>query len=289
MPATALSPFYYVHTSDIVGAAATIIVETGVENASYPAANLVNLSFAKIAAPAKVTGTTGYWQGDFGAAQRVDFVVFWHNGDEDVQLVYEAHSSASWGSPTVSGSVVCPAKRADGYTRKVAIDVRDLAGYSASGFRYFRVGMVSNGVAVGLKVLLCAQVRQLTRDFQWGVGDDDQQTGVVMKTSASVRWGYDLGSAPRLLKATALLSDADAERVREWHRACAGAVGLTVLVPEPTNLLDVWPGYFAQSGASGEQGGVVISRVSHQRAYADVNALAQLTIEELTAGDPEWN
>lgn len=289
MPATSLSPFYYFHTADFVHAAASIAVQSGsTGDTAYPAANLVNFTPAKIAAPAKVTGGTGYWIGTFPAAQRVDFVIFWHNAEEAINLVFQMHASDSWGTPTVSASVAAPAVRADGYTRKVAIDLRDVSGYSTGGLQYFRVGAAGNSAPLGLKILLASRVRQWDRDFQWGVSVDDNQTGILQRTDGGVRWAYDLSSAPRVMRGTALLSDVDAERAREWHRACAGLVGLTAVVPEPTNLLGVWPGYFSPGSYGIDAAGLAISKITTQRQSPDISQLAQIAIEELCAGDPEW-
>lgn len=284
--ADATTTFYYFRPSDNVAPNATPTVETGTADASYPVANLTLLSYAKIAAPSKLAEMTGAWLLDFGSAQRVDYVVLWHNFDAGITVSVQMNATNSWGGPTVTTSPTIPAKRANGYTQKIGVDLRSVSGYTTSGLRYLRVIATGNSVPVGLKVMAFSTVRQLASDFQWGVEDDDDQIGITMKTDAGVPWAYDMASAPRVIRGSALLSDADAAAVREWHRACAGFVYPTVIVPEPTGT-DAWLVRFSPGGFSIEAPTLGVSKVSHQRGYADANQ-TQLAFEEITAGDPEW-
>lgn len=280
--------FYYFHPADNVAPNGTASVQTGTADSAYPVANLTDLSYAKIASPATLAEVTGAFLIDFGAAQRIDYVVLWHNLDAALACAVQMHASNSWGAPTVNKSVTIPAKRADGYTRKVGVDLRSVSGYTTSGLRYLRINVSgSNSVPIGLKVLAFSRVRQLSRDFQWGVQDDDNQVGIDMATDAGVPWAYDLGSAPRVLRGSALLSDTDAEAVREWHRACAGRAKVTAIVPEPSGT-DVWLVRFLSGGNFAiAQAGPVVSRVQHQRSFTDAN-MTNLAFDEITAGDPEW-
>lgn len=279
--------FYYFRPSDNVAPNATVTT-SGTEDSSYPLTNIADLTYAKLAAPAKLTGTSGAFILDFGSAQRVDYVVLWHNFDAGLAVSVQMHASNSWASPTVTTSPTIPVKRADGYTRKVGVNLRSVSGYSTGGFRYLRINVSgTNSVPVGLKVLAFSSVRQLSADFQWGVQDDDNQVGIDMATDAGVPWAYDLGSAPRVLRGSALLSDTDAEAVREWHRACGGRAKVTAIVPEPSGT-DVWLVRFLSGGNFAiAQAGPVVSRVQHQRSFIDAN-MTNLAFDEITAGDPEW-
>jgi hypothetical protein len=285
--ATVIDPFYYFHPSDEVASDATVTVQTGTEDSAYPATNAVDFTPALIAAPAKVDETTGIWQGDFGAAQRVDFVLLWSNFDAGVTAFFRMSDSSTFATTPVDAAFTIPARRADGYARKVWIDVRSISGYSTTGRRYFRVGASSaSAEPIGIKVMAFSQVRQLSRDVQWGREDDEQQIAVVMKTDAGVRWGYDLASAPRVLRGSALLSDTDAEAVREWFRACAGVVTPTVIIPDPL-VNDAWLVYWSPAGFSIESPSLVVARHQTKRAFTDANQ-THLAFEEVTAGDPEW-
>ncbi len=290
--ADASDTFFYFWPSDNVAPLATISVIDGTEDPAYPAANATDLSFAMIAAPAKLLETEGGWQGDFGTARRVDLAVIWHNGDEDLPMVFEMDAAAAWGgSPgaTVSESFVLPAKRADGYTRKVGVDLRLNDNYSTGGFRFFHVaagGSPSNSQPLGIKILLYSRVRQLSRDFRWGVTDSEHHISITQKTDAGVRWAYDMTGAPRSLRGSGLLTDTDAEAVREWFRASAGTVKPITIIPEPT-INDAWVGYFSPGGVSIESATLGVAAISNTREFADANA-TELQFEEVTAGDPEW-
>lgn len=278
--------FYYFHPADNVAEDATITVTTGTEDTAYPADQLVDLTPKLLHAPAMIEETSGAWVGDFGAAQRVDYVVLWHNLDAGTACAFQMHASNAWSSPTVSGSFTIPARRADGYSRKVVLDVRALGGYTTAGLRYFRLVVTgTNSVPVAAKILLFNTVRQLSVDFQWGVEQTDQHIQVVMATDAGVRWNVNLASAPRRFRGTLLLTDTDAEAVREWVRAAAGSVHPVVLIPEPTQN-DAWFGYLSTGEAVAAP---TLTTMAHAtvRQYTDVN-MTSLVLDEVTAGDPEW-
>lgn len=271
----AATPFYYFRPSDNVAPNATVTT-SGTEDTSYPLTNLADLTYAKLAAPAKLTGTSGAFILDFGSAQRVDYVVLWHNFDASLAVAVQMNATNSWATPTVTTSPTIPAKRADGYTKKVGVDLRSVSGYSTGGFRYLRINVSgTNSVPVGLKVLAFSSVRQLSRGFLLGLEDIEQQTSIQMQTDARVPWAYDLSSAPRGLRGKSILSDTDAESVREWFRACAGSVKPTVVVPYPSGT-DAWIVRWASDG------------LTTQRRLADVNEVS-LAFDEITAGDPEWD
>lgn len=287
--ADASTTFYYFHPADNVAPAATPSWQTGTEDTAYPATNATDLSYAKIAAPAKITGLTGALLLDFGSAQRVDYVVLWHNFDASLDVSVQANAANTWSGPTVTTDLTIPAKRADGFTRKVGVDLRSVSGYSTSGLRYLRIDVSgTNSVPIGLKVLAFSRVRQLSVDLRWGVVDDDNQIAIDMMTDAGVPWAYSLASAPRSLRGSALLSDVDAELVREWHRATAGIVSPFVIVPEPTTD-EAWLVRWSRNAGpfSIQSAGLVVSTRSHQRDLTDWNQ-SQLAFDEVTAGDPEW-
>ncbi len=271
----ASTPFYFFRPADNVAPNATVTIGTGSEDTDYPKENLADITYATLAAPAKLTGVTGAFILDFGAAQRVDYVVLWHNFDAALATSVQMNATNSWGGPTVTTSPTIPAKRADGYTRKVGVDLRSVSGYSAGGFRYLRINVSgSNSVPIGLKVLAFSSVRQLSRNFLLGLETTERQTPIVMQTDARVPWAYDLGSTPRSLTGSSILSDADAESLREWFRACAGPATPTALVPDATTT-DVWLVRWASDG------------LANRRRYVNINE-TELAFDEITAGDPEW-
>lgn len=283
----ASDPFLYFHPDDNVAPDATWSVQTGTEDSAYPATNAPVVTPDLIASPAKLEETSGAWLGDFGSAQRMDLMVLQGNFDAGATVRCQLNAANSWAGPTVNALFTIPAARADGYRRKVWIDLRSASGYSAAGFRYVRiVATTASSNPIGIKVWLFETVRQLSRDFQWNVETGEQHVGIVMKTDAGVRWGYDLASAPRTLVGQALLEDSDAEAVREWFRACAGIVTPTVIIPEPT-VNDAYVVFWSPNGFSIESPNIVVAKQANTRQYTDVN-LTRLAFEEVAIGDPEW-
>ncbi len=269
-------PFYYFRPSDNVADSATPTVQTGTIDTNYTVANLVDLSYAKIAAPAKLTGVTGAFLLDFGAAQRVDYVVLHHNFDAGLAVAVQMNATDSWGAPTVTTSPTIPAKRADNYTRKVGVDLRSVSGYTTSGLRYLRINVSgANSVPIGLKVLAYSSVRQLSRGFLLDLDDTEHQTVIDMQTDAGVPWAYDLMSAPRSLRGASTLSDTDAESVREWFRSCGGRANVTGITPYPETSTEFWLVRWAANG------------LTTRRRYVDINDV-DLAFDEVTVGDPEW-
>jgi hypothetical protein len=279
--------FHYFHPDDNVAPNATPTVETGTANASYPVANSTLLSYAKIAAPSKLAEVTGAWLFDFGSAQRVDAVVLWHNFDAGITCKLQGNATNSWGGPTVDATLTIPAKRSDDFTVKVYRDLTGVTGYSASGFRYWRLTVTGNSVPVGIKILLFSQIRTTSKNFQWSYAANEHQTAIQMTTDALVPWAYDLTAAPRQFVGTVPGTDADATKIAEWFRACAGPVHPTVIVPNPSEN-DAW----LCRWSSGQTGAIAPSaatmRLEAVRRFTNVN-FRQLVFDEITAGDPEWD
>lgn len=126
-----------------------------------------------------------------------------------------------------------------------------------------------------------------TRNISWGLSWLEHQTGVVMSTDALVRWPYDLTAAPRLLSADIEATDADALALKEWMRACGGAVKPTVMVPDQSDP-DPMFGYLTNgSGVAPISPSVQVLQQQDTHQFID-SRLMRIAIEEITAGDPEW-
>lgn len=288
-----MANFRYFHPADNVAPLATVTADTGTEDTSYPLTNATDLSYALIAAPSKLNEMNGAWVFDFGTAQRIDALVLWHNFDAALSVEFQGHTANSWTSPSLSGTVVIPAKYADDHTVKVHLDLTTLAGspsgYTTTGYRYWRllVGGPSenNSVPVGMKILLFSQIRQTTRNIRWGWSRDLVTTGVKMSTAARVRWAYDLDAAGRLLTAEIPGDDSDVPAIHEWVRACAGFVKPTVIIPNPA-VNDAWLVYLDED-AGPITPTLATLTVGAPYTFYQLNPL-RLRAVEVTAGDPEW-
>jgi hypothetical protein len=280
-----MSNWKFFRPSDNVAPNATITTG-GTVNMSYPLANAPKLDYANLANPSLLTGTSGDWIFDFGSAQRVDWIVLWHNFDAALACSFSGNATNSWGGPTITTALTIPSKRADDYTVKIHKDLTGVSGYSASGFRYWRLNVTgTNTVPIGIKILLFSTSRSTTRNIRWGGNFDEHQISINQATDAGHPWSYPLGGG-RSLRFSIRPTDADEVILKEWHRSCQGSVKPTVVIPDPT----VNDAYLVRWGA-GMFGPIDpslgVHTLSDQRTYRNVHDM-QIGFDEITAGDPEW-
>jgi hypothetical protein len=281
-----MANFHYFHPSDNVAPNATPTTG-GSANASYPLVNATDFTYKNIPNPFKLTGTTGDLILDWGAAQRVDGVVIWHNLASGTAYSLQMNATNAWGGPTINISGTAPAKRSNGYTIKLYHDLTAVAGYTTTGLRYLRFNVSgTNDVPVGLKILTYQLKRTLLRNMRWNWGRDVTQTGIRMATDGRVRWGYDLTSAPRMLRLSIPGKDADYDAVVSYVDACAGFVKVTTIIPRPT-VNDAWVGFLSTGSPDIPSPSVEIFQMSAPYELTNVNPM-NLSLEEITAGDPEW-
>jgi hypothetical protein len=221
-------------TDNVARNYATIGVNSGSEDADYPAAYLAD---GRPGRPAKLTTNAGSWVFDFGSATRVDLVAL--GAHNITAATIEANATNAWGSPTLSAALTIPAPTADGHSVNAWLDLTAVTGYSAGGFQYWRL-VVSGSVpcAVG-ELWLGSQKRVAERNYMWGFGVGETHANIAHMTEFMVPLVYALGSRQRQLGVTFRASDAGALLLREWFRAMKG-VGLTsVFIPDSTTN-DAW-------------------------------------------------
>ncbi len=282
-----MANFLYWHPSDNVAPNATPTWSTGTANASYPVANATDLRYAKLASPAKIAEVTGALLLDFGSAQRVDYVVLWHNFDAALACAVQMNATNAWGAPTVTTSPTVPAKRKNNYTKKIGVDLRSVSGYSTGGFRYLRINVSgANSVALGLKVLAFSTVRSTVRNIGWGLKWVRQQMAVDMTTDAGVPWTYNLGGARRQLSGDILAKNADAVALDDWFDACDGRAKITAVVLDPSDP-DPILGQLGDGGLSLVAPGLKAFQTEDTHDFTHAHQ-RRLVIDEVTAGDPEW-
>lgn len=277
---------YFFLPTDLVSDTATPTVETGTAATGYEPAYLIDFSDANRQRPAKLTTTTGAWLLDFGSAQRVDFVVLWHNFDAALANVkIQMNATNSWGGPTMSATVVPPAKLGDGSTVKIFQDMRTVSGYSTGGFRYLRVALsTANSVNLGLKVLAFSGVRSLARQVKNGLLQPKSRPVISLDTDFERgAWTYDLQVGIRKFLGDVYVDATDRAAIQFWHDACGGRATLTTLVPEPD---DVTQGVMVGRW-TGDGDGLIDSTLDLERD-APRYARMKLQFEEVTAGGPEW-
>jgi hypothetical protein len=214
----------YGHYSDNVAPAATITVNTGTEDATYPAANLADLNPSK---PAQLTTTTGSWVFDWGAAQRVDWVLLpMHNLTAGLEVRIQMHTANSWGSPSLDTTITIPAYRDDGHPVGAWRDLTGVAGYLVGGYRYLRFAVIgTNAAAVKVgELLIQSNKRTLNPNISWGAQVPEQRLFQTNQTDAGVKIMYDLGTTLRTYRGELDTTDAGLAAVRAWWRNCRGPV-----------------------------------------------------------------
>lgn len=279
--------FLYNLPSDNVAALATWAAEASADSA-YPASNIPDLSDLNRGNPGKLTiKTAGGWTADFGAAQRIDLVVLWHNGDAAQTVQVQFNATNAWGSPTVTTTVTLPAKREDGFFVKVPVICTGLSGYSTSGLRWMRIHFPvagpNNTQNWGLKVWCGSVIRQLDRPLETQQHNAEQHQVLSLSTDFGYVWRYDLQAAPRLLTGKINLSKATSwVNVLSWYRGAGGPTTPILLIPDST-ISDAWIARFGANLADG----VSLDMLDIQRNSPGENPV-NVSFSEITAGGPEW-
>lgn len=233
----------YSHYEDNVAPNATVTVNSGTEDTDYPAANLVDRLIVK---PAQLTTTTGSWVFDFGAAQRVDWVAIpMHNLTAALNVRLQAHTSNAWGAPTMDVALTIPTYREDGLPVPMWKLLTGQTGYSAGGFRYWRlvvVGVNSAAVKVG-EVLLISTTRTLNPNVNWPVTLPEQRPVYDNRTPFGYANKYDLGVTLRRFTANLDTTDTGLAALRAWWRSTRGTARAFAIVPDE-DLNEAWVAEF---------------------------------------------
>lgn len=166
----------YTKHSDNVAPDATKTIQLGTDpqDSNYGPDTLTDDNPAKVA---KINSTTGAWQFDFGSAQRLDLIALIHHTfDAGADVKIEGSAAPNWaGSPVTaaefSASIVIPTWIGAAESRWPVnpwLDLTNAAGYSASGFRYWRLIVTGNSQNLQLgQVIMTASIRQMNPDRQW--------------------------------------------------------------------------------------------------------------------------
>lgn len=162
--------------SDNVARDATITIQLGTDpnDSNYAPESLVDDNPAKVA---KILSTTGAWEFDFGSAQRIDLVALIHHTfDAGANVKIEGSAAPNWGgSPATaaefSASFTIPTWLGSGdslWPVNPWLDLTNAAGYSAAGFRYWRLIVTGNSQNLWLgEIVMVPSIRQMNPDRQW--------------------------------------------------------------------------------------------------------------------------
>jgi hypothetical protein len=134
----------YCRPSDLVTSHATWSVASGTVSTD-PSYDLTALVAHNPALPMKFTDTPGVATaivGDFGAAHRVDGVLFpHHNFATSAAVRVQMNDANTWATPSVNAALTVSAARPGnpGHSRSPWLDLRTVAGYKTAGYRYCRI------------------------------------------------------------------------------------------------------------------------------------------------------
>lgn len=233
----------YSHFEDNVAPNATVTVNSGTQDADYPAANLVDRLIVK---PAQLTTTSGSWVLDFGAAQRVDWAALpMHNLTAGLNVRIQGNATNAWGGPTVDAAITIPTYRGDGLPVPCWVDLTVAAGYSVGGFRYWRlvvVGVNAAAVKVG-ELLLISTKRTLNPNIDWGVRLPESRPVYDNRTPFGYANKYDMGVTLRKLEGTLDTTDAGLAALRAWWQSTRGTARPFAIVPDE-DLNEAWVAEF---------------------------------------------
>lgn len=229
----------YAHASDNVspvstGGGTAWVVNTGTGDAD-PRYQPTSLADLLPGLPAKLTTTTGSWVRDFGSAGRVDWVMLpHHNLTAGLEVRIQGNATNSWGTPTLNAAIVIPTYREDRLPVGSWLDLTVQAGYTVSGFRYWRLVVVgTNGAAVQVGEFPLLRVkRTLNPNIEWEAHTPEDRRDTYHETNHGVETVYDRGVSIRRLEGDLDTTDAGLAAVKSWWRDAPGRGRPVYIVPD---------------------------------------------------------
>jgi hypothetical protein len=233
-----MGAFLYTRPDQNVAPNATITTSGVVSD--YPVAGLVD---SNPGVPSKLSGTSGWWVMDFGGAQRVDLVALvMTNLDPGLANVrVQAHTANSWGAPSMDVAVTIPARRLDGTPTNVPVVLIGRSGYSASGYRYWRLNFAtanSVGISIG-EFPMYATYGLLPYGLAPGAVRASRRRRVKHETDGGELLAYDLGVTQRSVRGEVQFKDTAKADVDAWLEASKGDLRPFLVVPN-TDVADAW-------------------------------------------------
>ena len=185
----------YSRYSDNLARGKTCIVDSGVEDTSYLAANLVD---GDVTLPAKLTGFTGRWRVDMGASVSIDVVALInHNLYAEIPgVTIGGNDDGNYANPlTVANkALVIPAWREDGMCTNVVRDISD----DANTARYWFLNFANaNDAPIAIGELWLGSTARTLDYLQNPSQSIDERRRYVSETVTGTRLIYDHGVTVR--------------------------------------------------------------------------------------------
>jgi hypothetical protein len=124
------------------------------------------------------------------------------------------------------------------------------------------------------------------QQFAWNGHRPNSQYGIDLATQYGFHWTYDFMAGSETRSGTLAVTDTDAEALRFWHQATGGRA-LTMFVPD-SDSAEAYLGRIALGPAPANLStGQFTSTLDMQAVERNYNTI-QLSVEDMTAGGPEW-
>lgn len=289
-----MATFYYGLPSDRVEALGTWAAEASADTA-YPATNVPLFDDLNLGNPGKLTiDGVGGWTVDFGAAQRVDWIVIWQNAAAGQAVQLQGHTSNSWGSPDITTTMTAPAVREDGYYVKLFKDMTGVSGYTTVGKRWWRIHYTGTGnvQSRGLKVMMgklplrtLARTADNTGLLLSGNKAAEHHRVLKLTTDFGFAWKYDLQDSPRGLSGQIVTSKQGTSYADlvSLYRSAKGPYSVFPLIKDLT-INDVMLVRFGDVNAGD---GLVLDELDITEVHPGVNTVS-VAFSEISGGGPEW-
>lgn len=194
----------FTRPSDNVAPNATKTIQTGTDPGDdhYGPDTLTDLNPAKMA---KILSTTAAWLFDFGAAQRIDLIALIHSTFATTcTLRLQGNATDVWTSPSFNAVIDVQAWLGSGTTRwprNQWLDLTQEAGYSTTGYRYWRILITGNDQNVWLgQVIMSPTIRRMDPDLRWDYVPSHRKRSIVNETAFGSKTIYARGTTQYLLQ-----------------------------------------------------------------------------------------
>jgi hypothetical protein len=233
-----MGAFLYTRPDQNVAPNATITTSGTI--ADYPSAGLAD---SNPGVPSKLSATTGWWVFDFGSAQRVDLValVMTNLTPSLANVRVQAHTANSWGAPSMNIPVPIPLSRLDGTPTNVPVILVGQAGYSTTGYRYWRLNFGSaNGANISIgEFPMYATYGTLPYGLAPGAVRAPRRRRIKHETDGGELLGYDLGVTQRSIRGEVQFKDTAKAEIDAWLEASKGDLRPFLVVPN-SDVADAW-------------------------------------------------
>lgn len=289
-----MASFYCALPTDNVAANATWTAEASADS-GYPASNIPKLDDLNLGNPGKLTiNGVGGFTADFTSAQRIDWIMVWHNMDAAQTVQLQGHTSNSWGTPDITTTLTAPAVREDSFHVKLFKDMTGVSGYTTAGKQWWRIHFPGTGNSQnrGLKVLMGKlPLRTLGRTADntglllSGNHAPEHHRVLTLKTDFGFAWKYDLQDAPRGLSGqiyTSKQGTSYADLV-SLYRSAKGSYSPFILIPN----LTINEALLVRFGDVNSGDGLNLDELDITEINPGVNPV-NVSFAEVSGGGPEW-